>query len=84
MAALFGPRTGEPAALVPLGSQPLADAFVFAQTEGARPMGIDPASGWLIISAPEPDGLLRAISSGFVPVTAVITGCSELSERRQA
>ena len=82
--AIYAPRSGEPAVLLPLTAQPVAQALAFAEAEGAPLMQIDTASGRLVVLAPETPGLLRALASGFVPVATTQAGCAEPKLRKTA
>lgn len=77
LAAVYAPRSGEPTALIPLAAQPLTEALAYAEAEHAPVMTIDGSAGTLVILAPDTPGLLRALTSGFVPVAATRAGCAE-------
>ena len=84
LAAVFGPRSGQPAALIPLGAQELNRAFAFAEAERAPLMQVDANTGRLIIIAPSTAGLLRAVMHGFLPISAGPAGCADIENRSQA
>lgn len=76
-AAIFVPRAGDPAVLVPLGAQPIAKALAYAEAERAPVMTIDTATRRLVVLAPDSAGLIRALARGFVLVAAAKDGCAE-------
>ncbi|HSF13218.1 MAG TPA: hypothetical protein VLA50_09640 [Erythrobacter sp.] len=83
-AAIYAPRSGEPAVLLPLAAQPLAQALAFAETERTPLMQIDSTTGRLVVLAPDTPGLLRAIASGFVPIATTQAGCAARELRKSA
>lgn len=83
-AAIYAPRSGEPAVLIPLAAQPVAQAVAFAEAERAPLMQIDSTTGRLVVLAPETPGLLRALARGFVPVAATQAGCAAREQRKAA
>lgn len=82
--AVYGPRSGQPAALIPLGAQELNRAFAFAEAERAPLMQVDTNTGRLIIIAPSSGSLLRAVMNGFLPISAGPVGCADIENRSQA
>lgn len=80
--ALAWPRAGEPAVLVPLGPGGIADAFVWADAEGAEFFAIKPESGRVIVRVPSNHSLLQALASGIVPVATRAAGCKAPDSRR--
>lgn len=84
LVTLYGPRSGQPAALIPIGAQGLPAAFAFAEAEDTPLMNVDPETGRLIVIAPATGGLLRAIMNGFLPVAAGSVGCTDSENRKQA
>jgi hypothetical protein len=83
-AAIYAPRSGEPAVLLPLAAQPVGQALAFAEAEGAPLMQINTATGQLVVLAPDTPGLLRALASGFVLVATTQAGCAERELRKTA
>jgi hypothetical protein len=81
VAALVWPRPGQAALLVPLGPDGLAAALDWADAEGAPLLALDTASGRVIARISTNDSLLRAISSGLVPIAARAPGCQPPATR---
>jgi hypothetical protein len=68
--ALAWPRVGEAALLVPLAPDGSAQAYAWAEAEGAEFLAIDPAGTRVIARIPSGDSLLSALASGILPVAA--------------
>lgn len=80
--ALAWPRVGEPALLLPLGGQPMARVFVWAETEQAENLAIDTTAGRVIARIPSNRSLMRALAQGIVPVATRTAGCAATNEGR--
>lgn len=80
LSALFWPRAGEPALLLPLaakGTQPgLVPALAWVADEGARIESIDPFTSRIVVRAPSGASLLRALRDGMLPIAADGSGCT--------
>lgn len=83
LAAIYAPRSGEPMALIPLGTQSMAQALAFAEAEHAALIAIDTTAHRLVVTAPETSGLMRALARGFVPVAARNETCLDPENRSQ-
>ncbi len=79
-AAVFAPRTGEPMALIPLAGQDARPALAWADAEGVPLVAWDPATARIIVAAPEPGGILRALAEGFLPVAAAGESCASKTD----
>jgi len=75
--ALFCPRPGAPALLVPVAAGGIAPAFAWAEREGARFLTIDTARDRAVALVPSHGSLLRALAAGIVPIAADSTGCGD-------
>lgn len=75
-AALFWPRPGQAALLVPVGQHELADALQWADREAAPLLELDTARGRVIARVSDNASLLRALGAGLVPVAVRTAGCT--------
>lgn len=83
LAAIYAPRSGEPAALIPLGTQSMAQSLAFAEAEHMPLIEIDTTADRLVVAAPETSGLMRALARGFVPIAARRVTCLDPENRNQ-
>jgi hypothetical protein len=79
-AALFWPRPGQAALIVPVGSDDLAPALQWADREAAPLLELDTARGRVIARVTDNASLLRALGAGLVPIAARAAGCSPPSQ----
>lgn len=75
-AALFWPRPGQAALLVPLGRSDLGTALDWADREAAPLLDLDTGSGRVITRVTSNAGLLRAVLAGLLPVAVRAPGCA--------
>ncbi|MEE4207140.1 MAG: hypothetical protein V2I39_12675 [Erythrobacter sp.] len=79
--ALFCPRPGEPALLVPLGSGGLGAVTDWAEREDARFLLLDTGSegarSRAVAPLPSHGSLLRALAAGILPIAAGKGGCAQ-------
>jgi hypothetical protein len=75
-AAMVWPRAGQAALLVPLGDQNVAQVLRWADREQAELIALDPASGRVVARVSNHRSLLRAISSGIMPIATRTADCT--------
>lgn len=74
--ALLCPRPGDPALLVPLGSQGLAGTIAWAEAESLPFVSLDMTSARVVALVPDHGSVLRALGAGIVPIAAEKAGCA--------
>lgn len=79
-AALFWPRPGQAALLVPVAGHDLSAALRWADREAAPLLALDTTSGRVIARVTDNASLLHALGQGLVPIAARGPGCATLSQ----
>lgn len=75
LAALYAPRVGGAALMVPLGGSDLAAVLRWSDTHRAELLALDSASGRVIVRVADTRSLLSALGEGLVPLAARVPGC---------
>jgi hypothetical protein len=73
--AVFWPRPGEPALLLPMTTGPQA-ALAWAEREGAPFLSLDTRAARIVARVPSDASLARALAAGVLPLSAEATGCT--------
>lgn len=79
--ALFSPRAGEPALLIPLTGQTVAQTLAFAEAQGAPLLTLDTTTGRLTVRPPATDTFMRAMAHGYLPIDAAASDCGATENR---
>lgn len=74
-AALFWPRAGQAALLVPLGSGGMRSVLQWADHAHAPLLAIDSTTGRVIARIVDNQSLFSAIGAGILPVATQTAGC---------
>lgn len=82
-AALFWPRPGQAALLVPVAGHDLSAALHWADREAAPLLALDTANGRVIARVTDNASLLHALGQGLVPIAARSTGCAASSQEAE-
>ena len=71
----FCPHPGSASRLVSLGSARTREAAIWASSENAQLLSLDPQSQSFTVISPTASGLLHALSYGFLPIAAQPPSC---------
>lgn len=75
-AALFWPRTGQAALLVPIGAHEFGSALNWVDREQAELLELDSTNGRIVARIADNGSAWRAIASGIVPIASRAPGCA--------
>lgn len=75
LAALYAPRAGGAALLVPLADHDLAGVLRWSDAAGAELLALDSASGRVIVRIADNRSLVSALGAGLLPLAARARGC---------